>query len=178
MEKDVSPLLDEVLRERDSGDTGFSLNTLELRKYVRFQPPFLLIDYVSEVVPGKNAKGYKYFTGKEEFFQGHFPGEPVVPGSLQFEAITQMLNVPLNTLQDLAQVATRLSMFDVKCKRQVCPGDRFDIETVVLSWKRGVCKGHGVGYVNGEVACEADIILTVPAIMDQFMPGRRVRAGG
>ena len=154
------------------------LDIKEIMEILPHRYPFLLIDMVLEIEEGKKCVAVKNVTMNEPFFQGHFPGEPVVPGSLQFEAITQMLNVPLNTLQDLAQVATRLSMFDVKCKRQVCPGDRFDIETVVLSWKRGVCKGHGVGYVNGEVACEADIILTVPAIMDQFMPGRRVRAGG
>ena len=130
-----------------------------------------MIDRVTEVVPGKRVRGYKCFSANEWFFPGHFPGEPVVPGSLQFEAITQMLNVALNTLPDLAKVTTRLSSFDVKCRKQVLPGDRFDMEVDVLSWRRGVCRGRGVGYVNGEVACEADIALTIPAIIEQYIPG-------
>lgn len=130
----------------------------------------MLIDRVTEVVPGKSAKGYKLFTGGDWYVPGHFPGEPVVPGSLQFEAITQMLNVALNTLPDLAKVSTRLLSFDVRCKKEVVPGDRFDIEVSVLSWRRGVCKAMGVGSVDGEVACEVNIVLTIPSIMERFLP--------
>ena len=148
----------------------FSLNAMELKKYVKFQYPFLLIDRVTQVIPGKSAKGYKYFTSNEWFFPVHFPDEPNVPGALQFEAIAQMLNVALNTLPDLARVTTKLVSFDVKCKREVLPGDKFDIETTIISWKRGICKGTGIAYVDGEIACEANIILTIPAIMEQFIP--------
>lgn len=151
---------------------GFSLDATELKKYVKFQQPFLLIDRVTEVIPGKSAKGYKHFTGNEWFFSGHFPDEPVVPGALQFEAIGQMSNVALSTLPDLARVTTRLVSFDVKCKREVVPGDKLDIETTIISWKRGICKSMGVAYVNGEVACEANIIQTIPTIMEQFIPNK------
>lgn len=149
---------------------GFSISALELRKYVKFTPPFLWIDRVTEAVPGKNAKGYKFFTSNDTFFQGHYPDEPVVPGSLQFEAIVQMLNVTLNTLPGLARASTKLYSFNVKCKKEVLPGDRFDIETFITSWRGGICKGKGYGYINGEMACEADMILTVPAIMEKFTP--------
>ena len=131
-----------------------------------------MIDRVTEVIPGKSAKGYKFFSGNEWFSPAHYPDEPMVPGALQFEAIGQMLNVALNTLPDMERVTTSLSSFNVRCKRRVLPGDKFDIETTILSWRRGVCKGQGIGYVDGEIACEADIVLTIPAIMKQFMPGR------
>lgn len=120
---------------------GFSVNALELRKYVKFAPPFLWIDRVIEVIPGKSAKGYKIFSSNDSFFMGHYPDEPIVPGSLQFEAIVQMLNVALNTLPGLARASTKLYSFDVKCKKEVLPGDRFDIETTVVSWRGGFVRG-------------------------------------
>ena len=149
---------------------AFSLNATELKNYVKFQYPFLLIDRVTQVIPGKSASGYKYFTNNDWFFPAHFPDEPMVPGALQFEAIGQMLNVALNTLPGLAKVTTRLVSFDVKCKRVVLPGDKFDIVTTVTSFKRGICKGTGIACVDGETACEANIILTVPSLMEQFLP--------
>ena len=151
-------------------DEGFSVSVDELGRYVKFTSPFLWIDHVTQVIPGKSAIGYKVFSRDESFFSGHYPDEPLVPGSLQFEAIVQMLNVALNTLPNLARASTKLYSFEVKCKREVLPGDRFDIETTVISWRGGYCKGRGHGYVNGQEACEADIILTIPAIMEKFRP--------
>lgn len=153
-------------------DEGFSIDVQELGKYVKFTSPFLWIDHVIEVIPGKSAKGYKMFEMDEWFFRGHYPDEPVVPGSLQFEAIVQMLNVALNTLPGLARASTKLYSFDVKCRKEVQPGDRFDIETTIISWRGGCCKALGYGYVNGEMACEANIVLTIPAIMKRFSPKR------
>ena len=152
---------------------GFSLDALELQKYEQIRYPLLMIDYVTEVVPGKRAKGYKHFTNNEWFFPIHFPGEPNVPGALQLEAMAQMLTIAITTLPDLAGQTTRFISFDVKCKREVLPGERFDIETEVLSWRRGICKGKGTAYVNGEIACEANMVITIPTILEQFRPNKK-----
>ena len=74
------------------------LNSTELLDYQPNRYPFLMIDYVTEVVPGKIANGYKNFTNNEWFFPIHFPGHPNVPGALQLEAMAQMLTVAITTL--------------------------------------------------------------------------------
>ena len=75
-----------------------SLNSLELLDYQPNRYPFLMIDFVTEVVPGKLAHGYKNFTNNAWFFPIHFPGHPNVPGALQLEALAQMLTVAITTL--------------------------------------------------------------------------------
>ncbi len=152
---------------------GFSLNAQELQKYEQIRYPLLMIDYVTEVIPGKSAKGYKYFTNNEWFFPIHFPNEPNVPGALQLEAMAQMLTVAITTLPNLAGETTRFISFEVKCKREVLPGERFDIETEVISWRRGICKGKGVAYVNGELACEANMMITIPTVLEQYKPQKK-----
>jgi 3-hydroxyacyl-[acyl-carrier-protein] dehydratase len=58
----------------------------------------------------------------------------------------------------------------VRFKREILPGEKLEIETKVLSWKRGLCKGLGKGIVSGEIACEAEMIITIPEILDQYIP--------
>lgn len=149
---------------------GFSLNQDELEKYEQIRKPLLMVDYVTEVVPGKYAKGYKVFADDEWFFKVHFPGEPNVPGALQLEALAQMLTIAITTQEGLAGETTRFISFETKCKREILPGEKLDIETKVLSWKRGICKGIGKGYVNGEIACEASMVITIPTILNEFIP--------
>ena len=87
-------------------EQGFSLNGIELQKYQPNRYPFLMIDYVTEVIPGKSAKGYKNLTNNEWYFPHHFEGHPNMPGALQLEAMAQMLTVAITTLPGLAGYAT------------------------------------------------------------------------
>ncbi len=152
---------------------GFSLNGEELKKYEQIREPLLMVDYITEVIPGKSAKGYKNFDENEWFFPIHFPGEPNVPGAMLLEALAQTLTIAITTLPDLMGETTRFISFDMKCKREVLPGERLDMETEVLSWRFGICKGHGIGLVNGELACEANMIITIPTILKQYRPHDR-----
>lgn len=149
---------------------GFSLDGEELKKYEQIREPLLMVDYVTEVVPGKSAKGYKLFKEDEWFFPIHFPGEPNVPGAMQLEALAQMLTIAITTLPGLAGETTRFISFDMKCKKEVLPGDCLEIETEVLSWRRGICKGHGKGVVNGELVCESNMVITIPTVLEQYKP--------
>lgn len=146
------------------------LNAIELQKYQPNRFPFLMIDYVTEVIPGVSAKGYKNLTNNEWYFPHHFLGAPNMPGALQLEALAQMLTVAITTLPDLSNKVVHGLKHTVRFKREVFPGNRLDIETKVLSWKRGVCIGKGVGYVDGVVACEADMVLSIPEIFKAFLP--------
>ena len=147
-----------------------SLNSFELLEYQPNRYPFLMVDHVSKFVPGKYADGYKNFTNNEWFFPIHFPGRPNVPGALQLEALAQMLTVAITTLPNLKGKVTHALSHIVKFKREILPGERLEIKTTVKSWSRGICTGRGAGYVNGEIACEADMTITIPEILEQYLP--------
>jgi len=148
----------------------FSLNCTELLAYQPNRYPFLMIDHVEEVVPGKYAKGYKNLTMNEWYFPVHFPNGPNMPGALQLEALAQMLTVAITTLPGLQGKVTHALQHLVRFRREVVPGERFDIHAEVLSWRRGICKGKGVATVNGEPACEADMMITIPEILEGYLP--------
>ena len=147
-----------------------SLNSLELLKYQPNRYPFLMIDYVTNVIPGKKADGYKHFTNNEWFFPVHFPGNPNVPGALQLEALAQMLTIAITTLPGNKGKVTHALSHIVKFKREILPGETLNIETKVLSWKRGICIGVGRGFVSKQLACEAEMTITIPEILDQYIP--------
>ncbi|MDU1413182.1 MAG: 3-hydroxyacyl-ACP dehydratase FabZ [Clostridium sp.] len=149
---------------------GFSLNAIELQKYQLVRYPFLMIDYVTEVIPGKSAKGYKNLSNNDWFFPVHFQGNPIMPGTMQLEAISQMIAIAITTLPDLEGKITYFISSNVKFFKEVVPGDRFDIETDIISWRRGICKGKGRGYVNGQIVCEAELTMAVPDEIKKYSP--------
>lgn len=151
----------------------FSLNYTELLEYQPNRYPFLMIDYVDQVIPGKSAKGYKNLTWNEWYFPVHFPGGPNMPGALQLEALAQMFTVAITTLPGNKGRVTHALSHTVRFRKEVLPGQKFVIETEVLSWKRGIAKGRGVGYTDNEVACEAEMLITIPEILEQFLPVNR-----
>jgi 3-hydroxyacyl-[acyl-carrier-protein] dehydratase len=149
------------------------LDSVELQKYQPNRYPFLMIDRVSEVVPGKFAKGFKNFTNNEWFFPIHFPGAPNVPGALQLEAMAQMLTVAITTIEGLEGSVTHALQHKVRFRKEVFPGDKLEISAEVESWSRGVCRGFAIGSVDGVVACEAEMVITIPAILESFLPKQR-----
>ena len=151
-------------------DEKFSLNSVELQEYQPNRYPFLMIDYIDEVSPGKYARGYKNLTMNEWFFPIHFPDGPNMPGALQLEALAQMLTVAITTLPGLKGKVTHALSHTVSFKKEVLPGDKFEIHTEVISWRRGICQGKGVAYTNGEIACEADMLITIPEILEEYLP--------
>ena len=151
-------------------DKKFSLNSIELQEYQPNRYPFLMIDCVDEVLPGKYAHGYKNMTLNEWFFPVHFPGGPNMPGALQLEALAQMLTVAITTLPGLKGKVTHALSHTVRFKKEVLPGEKFEIKTEVISWRRGICKGKGFAYTNGELACEADMLITIPEILEEYLP--------
>jgi len=151
-----------------------TLNSLELLEYQPNRYPFLMIDSVDEVVPGKFANGFKNFTNNEWFFPIHFPGHPNVPGALQLEALAQMLTIAITTLPGNKGKVTHALSHSVRFKREILPGEKLIIETKVLKWKRGICEGVGKGIVKGEVACEAQMVITIPEILEQYIPKKNI----
>ena len=148
----------------------FSLNSYELLDYQPNRYPYLMIDFVTCVEPGKFANGYKNLSNNEWFFPKHFPGHPNFPGALQLEALAQMLTVAITTLEGNKGKITYAISHKINLKREVFPGEKFDIKTEVVSWKRGICKGKGQGYVGEQLACEAEMVITIPEILESFLP--------
>ncbi len=149
---------------------AFSLNCVELLEYQPNRYPFLMIDHVEEVIPGVSARGYKNLTMNEWYFPVHFPGAPNMPGALQLEAMAQMLTVAITTLPGNKGKVTHALQHLVRFRKEVLPGQQLVIEAKVLSWKRGIAKGTATGYTNGEIACEAEMMITIPEILEQFLP--------
>lgn len=149
---------------------GFPLSAEELLRYQPNRYPFLMIDRVTEVVPGVRVKGFKNISNNEWYIPCHFPGDPNMPGALQLEALAQMLTIALLTQPGLEGSIVHGLQHTVRFKKEIVPGDRLDIEAEIISWKRGICRGRAVGYVDGELACEADMMISIPSIFKSYLP--------
>ena len=166
-------ILEIILNNTNNIIEPFSLNCLELQAYQPNRYPFLMIDHVDEVLPGKYARGYKNLTMNEWYFPVHFPDGPNMPGALQLEALAQMLTVAVTTLPGLKGKVTHALQHTVRFRKEVLPGKKFEIDAQVISWNRGICKGRGIATVDGEVACQADMLITIPDILEQFLPASK-----
>ena len=160
------------LAQKSEKHMGFSLDGKELQAYQPNRYPFLMIDRVTDVEPGEYAKGYKHLTNNEWYFPVHFPKGPNMPGALQLEAMAQMLTVAITTQEGLAGSVTHALEHTVRFKKEVVPGDTLIIEAHIDSWRRGICKGHATGYTDGTMACEAKMLITIPEILNQYIPKR------
>jgi len=147
------------------------LDACAIQQYQQNRYPCLFIDYIEEAVPGKSAKGYKNFSFNEWFFPAHFPDEPNVPGFIQLEALTQLFLMTFLTLPGNKGKKTGfVSVENARFKKKIIPGHRLDIHAELKSYSRGLAKGTSIGYVNGEVACSAELVIAIPDILNQFKP--------
>jgi UDP-3-O-[3-hydroxymyristoyl] N-acetylglucosamine deacetylase / 3-hydroxyacyl-[acyl-carrier-protein] dehydratase len=125
--------------------------------------PMLLVDRIIEYDRGKRVVGIKNVTINEPFFQGHFPGHPIMPGVLLIEAMGQVGGLLMMDFVEnpSEKVVYFMSMDNVKFRRPVTPGDQVVFEIEVLQYKRQICKLRGVGRVAGQVVTEADLMAAV-----------------
>ncbi|MGR9048516.1 3-hydroxyacyl-ACP dehydratase FabZ [Halobacillus faecis] len=138
------------------------LDIQQIKEIIPHRYPFLLIDQVEEIVEGERAVGYKNVTMNEPFFQGHFPDYPVMPGVLITEAMAQMGAVAmLKKEENQGKLAFFTGIDKCRFKRQVKPGDRLKLEVEIVRLKGPVGKGKATASVDGEVACEAEIMFAL-----------------
>lgn len=126
--------------------------------------PFLLVDRVTSITPGERISAYKNVTVNEPFFNGHFPGHPVMPGVLILEALAQAAGILAYRSQQMTpeQKVTYLMGIDgAKFRRPVVPGDRLQLEVEVVRHKGDIWKTQGTAVVDGKTAAEATFLATV-----------------
>ena len=134
----------------------------EILEYLPHRYPFLLIDRVVEVVPGKSIHAYKNVTINEPFFVGHFPHHPVMPGVLIMEALAQAAGILSFKTEDKKPTQSDVFYFagidDARFKRPVMPGDQLHLHVEIERQMRGVWKFKAEARVDGDVVAEAELM--------------------
>lgn len=138
------------------------LNAQEIMAIIPHRYPFLLIDRILEVEPGVRAVGEKLVSIGEPFFQGHFPDFPIMPGVLIVEALAQTASVAALILpENSGKIGLFAGIDKVRFKRPVRPGDTLQLEVQFEKIRMGIGKGKGVATVEGQLACEAELLFAL-----------------
>jgi 3-hydroxyacyl-[acyl-carrier-protein] dehydratase len=147
-----------------------NMDVIEIQKILPHRYPLLMVDRVVEIELEKRIVAYKNVTANEDFFNGHFPGHPVMPGVLVLEALAQASAIlAYRSMQIDAReyVVYLMSIDGAKFRRPVVPGDQLKLEAEVLRHKSTVWKQRGVASVDGKVVAEAEFLATVVKAGDQ-----------
>ena len=136
------------------------LDVNEIQKILPHRYPFLFVDAIVEMERLKRVVGIKNVTINEAYFQGHFPGQPIMPGVLMIEAMAQTGGLLL--LQEVPDRENKLLYFvavdGARFRRPVIPGDQLRVEMKVISWRGDFCKLDGRATVDGQLAAEATLM--------------------
>jgi len=135
----------------------------EIQKFLPHRYPFLMVDRIIEIEPGKKAIGIKNVTINEEFFQGHFPGEPIMPGVLIIEAMAQVAGIlAFRSGATVGKSVYFMSIEKAKFRKPVVPGDQLRLEIQILQQRGNVWRFSGHAMVEETVAAEAEFTAMVP----------------
>ena len=141
----------------------YSLNIDEIMKYLEITPPFLMIDYVERLIPGKSCYAIKRLKKDDWFFKVHWPNDPNMPGMLQIESLVQMCALSILCLpNNKGKVVYLTAANNMKFIKKIIPNNRLFIETKIKSFKRGLAICEGTGFIQKEIACKAEFNLILP----------------
>jgi len=138
------------------------LDVNEIMKLLPHRYPFLLVDRVTEIDPGKKIVGLKNVTMNEPFFPGHFPGHPVMPGVLIVEAMAQVAAILVYSSSDdnKGKITYFVGIDNTKFRKPVVPGDQLRLELEVIGIRRGIYTFSGKAYVEGKLVTESELRAT------------------
>ncbi|SMP47588.1 3-hydroxyacyl-ACP dehydratase FabZ [Noviherbaspirillum suwonense] len=153
------------------------MNTLDINQIKEYLPhryPLLLVDRVLDYELGKSIVAIKNVTANEEYFNGHFPHKPVMPGVLMIEALAQsaalLAFLTMGRKPDSTSVVYFVGIDAARFKRPVGPGDQLRMEVEIIRSSRGIYKFKSRGLVDGEVALEAELMCTMRSSTDASQP--------
>ena len=138
------------------------LDINQIKEIIPHRHPFLLLDYIEDYEPGEYAVGYKCVTYREDFFAGHFPKEPVMPGVLTVEALAQAGAVAILSLEEnQGKTAYFGGINKCKFRDKVSPGDKVRLETKIIKRKGPVGVGEATASVDGKVVVSAELTFMI-----------------
>jgi UDP-3-O-[3-hydroxymyristoyl] N-acetylglucosamine deacetylase / 3-hydroxyacyl-[acyl-carrier-protein] dehydratase len=157
------PLLKPADKETGAAGSANLEGALEWNGVMQLLPhryPFLMVDRILKI-EGNHIVGLKNVTINEPYFQGHFPGHPIMPGVLQLEAIAQVAGILMLRQQDTGQIAYFMSAEDVRWRKPVRPGDSLIIDVELTKMRGKIGKAKGVCKVQDEVVSEAEVTFVL-----------------
>lgn len=156
--KNVSIMLEQPQTQQNLGP----MNVKDIMAAIPHRYPFLLVDHVETLYTGDIIEGHKNVTANEPFFQGHFPGNPIMPGVLIVEALAQLGCIMVKNMPEGEGKLVLFAGIDrIRFRRQVVPGDRLDLFARMLKVKGPLGKAYIKASVLGDVVCEGEILFSM-----------------
>ncbi len=138
------------------------INNVDIQSIIPHRYPFLLVDKIVEIEYGKKAVGIKNVTANEPFFQGHFPGNPIMPGVLIVEAMAQLGAVSILGMEEnKGKLAVFTGIDKMRFRKQVVPGDTLYMEVEMIAMKRGIGKAKASAYVDEKLAASGELMFAI-----------------
>jgi 3-hydroxyacyl-[acyl-carrier-protein] dehydratase len=145
------------------------LNLEQIKEYQQNRYPYLFVDYIDKLIPGKISNGYKILSEDEWFFKVHWPGDPNMPGMLQVESLVQVSALALTTLpNNKGKLVYLISADKLKFIKKIIPGSKLILNTKIIEYKRGLAKVEGRAYVDDTLVCSADFRVIMPHELNKF----------
>jgi 3-hydroxyacyl-[acyl-carrier-protein] dehydratase len=145
--------------------TTATVQTMDINQIKKLLPhryPFLLVDRVTSIEPGLKAEGYKNITANEEFFQGHFPFRPIMPGVLMVEALAQLGCIAILAKDEFkGQLGVFTGIDGFKFRTMVQPGDRLDLQVELIRMRGPLGRMRATAKVGDKTACEGEISFSM-----------------
>ena len=145
------------------------LNLDQIKEYQQNRHPYLFVDYIEKLIPGKLSNGFKMLLEDEWFFKVHWPGDPNMPGMLQVEALVQTSALALTCLPDnKGKLVYLVSANKLKFIKKILPGNKLILNTIIKDYKRGIANVEGKAFVDGTLACSADFKIIMPDELNKY----------